>query len=87
MIFGIQTMVFLVCFIILTQEWIQHRNRYKGLSFWVAMMICGFAGYTLIALRGTIPDFLSIIVANSLNILAFALNELQAASHSAKVRL
>lgn len=73
MIFGIQTMVFLVCFIILTQEWIQHRNRYKGLSFWVAMMICGFAGYTLIALRGTIPDFLSIIVANSLNILAFAL--------------
>ena len=73
MIFGIQTMVFFVCFVILTQEWIQHRNRYKGLNYWMAMMLCGFAGYTLIALRDMIPDFFSIIIGNFLNITAFCL--------------
>jgi len=73
MIFGIQTMVFFVCFVILTQEWIQHRNRYKGLNCWMIMMLCGFAGYTLIALRDIIPDFFSIIIGNFLNIAAFCL--------------
>jgi diguanylate cyclase (GGDEF)-like protein/PAS domain S-box-containing protein len=73
MIFGIQIMVFLVCFVILIQEWIQHRNRYKGLSCWMVMMFCGFIGYALIALRGIVPEFLSIIVGNFLNIVAFGL--------------
>ena len=72
-IFGIQMMVFLVCFVILAQEWMQHKKRYRGLNYWMAMMLCGFVGYTLIALRDIIPDFFSIVIGNILNIIAFCL--------------
>ena len=45
--------------------WHRYRKRFSGLSFWLADMGLQAAGVGLILLRGTIPDFFSIVIANS----------------------
>jgi diguanylate cyclase (GGDEF)-like protein/PAS domain S-box-containing protein len=44
--------------------WGQHRRRYRGISYWLAAMILQVIANVLLVLRGTISDFLSIIVSN-----------------------
>ena len=73
MLFGIQIMVFFICFIILLQEWVRNRKRYEGLGLWMSMMFSSAIGYVLLALRGSISDLFSIILANFLIILALIL--------------
>lgn len=46
--------------------WYQTRNRFKGLGYIVLYLFGQLAGIILIALRGIIPDFYSIIVSNFL---------------------
>ncbi len=46
--------------------WFQTRKRFEGLNLLVVYLFVQLAGITLIALRGLIPDFLSVIVANAL---------------------
>ena len=73
MIFGIQIMVFFICFVILFQEWLRYRKRYKGLGCWMSMMFSSAIGYVLLAFRGDIPDFFSIVLANFFIVLALML--------------
>lgn len=43
--------------------WHQYKKVFKGLSFILADMILQFGGFLLIAFRGLIPDFWSMVVA------------------------
>ena len=46
--------------------WWQNRKRVSGPGFWALAPMLSGSGYILIALRGTVPDWLSILAANSL---------------------
>lgn len=46
--------------------WRQNRNRYGGIHLWFASMLSQMFASLLIALRGTIPDVLSLVAANIL---------------------
>ncbi len=61
-----QLLVFLVGLIMLIQIWLDNRMRYMGIGQWIIGLAMTMAGFVLIALRGIICDFLSIIIANSL---------------------
>lgn len=72
-VFAFQVLIFLVSLLVLTQAWVQNRSRYKGLGYWALLMCFTSLGYFLIALRGSIPDVLSIVLGNMLLLLAVAL--------------
>ena len=55
-----------VLFAVVALIWFQTRKRFEGLNLLVVYLFVQLAGITLIALRGLIPDFVSIIVANAL---------------------
>jgi PAS domain-containing protein len=55
-----------ICAIVIAFLWLQNRSRFAGLGFWVTDFVMQFAGISLIAMRGAIPDFLSIVVGNTL---------------------
>ena len=55
-----------VLFAVVALIWFQTRKRFEGLNLLVVYLFVQLAGITLIALRGLIPDFLSVIVANAL---------------------
>ena len=46
--------------------WHQYRQRFGGISLWLVYVVMQAAGLGLILLRGFIPDFLSIVIANLL---------------------
>lgn len=54
-----------VLFAVVALIWFQTRKRFEGLNLLVVYLFVQLAGITLIALRGLIPDFVSIIVANA----------------------
>lgn len=54
--------------IMLIRLWNKFRRKYKGTIFWVSDLALQTVALTLIALRGLIPDWLSIVVANSLTV-------------------
>lgn len=43
--------------------------HYRGIFYWAAGTLCSVIGFLLGALRGAIPDFLSIVVANTLHVM------------------
>ena len=49
----------------ITIIWYQYRKRFAGISLWLGNMILQAAGIGLILLRGLLPDFVSIVVANT----------------------
>jgi PAS domain S-box-containing protein len=53
--------------------WHQNRKRYAGLSFWLTDYVLQMLGITLLLLRNAVPDFVSIIVAQTM-IIAGALS-------------
>lgn len=53
--------------------WIRAKGGVQGPGYWFAGFACLTAGMALVALRGNIPDILSIIVANSLIMSGLAL--------------
>ncbi len=71
MIFDIKTLILLLLAIAtinmgaLWLLWLNNRRRFAGISFWLADMMCQFAGAGLILVRGRVPDFLSVVVANT----------------------
>ncbi|HWQ65790.1 MAG TPA: PAS domain S-box protein [Methanospirillum sp.] len=72
MIFDIKTLI-LLNFIgnlinvgTMTIIWYQYRRRFAGLSFWLVYMILEATGIGLILLRGLIPDFITIVISNTL---------------------
>jgi PAS domain S-box-containing protein len=46
--------------------WFQNRNRFDGISLWVIDFALQTIGFIFIALRGKVPDWTSIILANGL---------------------
>lgn len=69
----VQTLVLLVCFFMLLSTWYQNRTRYNGLSCWATMMGLSCIGYILLGLRNYVPDYISIILANLIIVIAFVL--------------
>jgi diguanylate cyclase (GGDEF)-like protein/PAS domain S-box-containing protein len=46
--------------------WIQNRKRYAGLGFWLIDFILQVIGILLLSLRGTVPDLVSVVIAQTL---------------------
>ncbi len=71
----------LVCFMVinimstfvLLLLWKQTHNRYKGTFYWVITFLFQTLTMFLIALRGHIPDWISMVVSNSLAMIGIAL--------------
>jgi len=55
-----------ICAAVMTFLWLQNRKQIVGVGFWVADFLMQFAAVLLIALRGMVPDFASMVVSNSL---------------------
>ena len=72
MAIDIRTVVFLgiifcvICALFIVQLWHQNRRRVAGLGFWVWHFLLLTAAMVLVVLRGIIPDWISIVLANSL---------------------
>ncbi len=49
--------------------WRAHRSRYAGIEFWSLGLATQTLGYTLVALRGVLPDTISIVLANPIGFL------------------
>jgi PAS domain S-box-containing protein len=56
----------IICTVVIVSLWSQSRKRFPGLSFWVADFCCQTAAVLLIILRGRIPDWASMTLANTL---------------------
>ncbi len=56
----------LVCASVMALLWLQNRQRFAGIGFWLGNYVAIFTGFVLVALRGVAPDFLSIVIANAL---------------------
>lgn len=55
-----------LCTLFLVFLWLQNRKRYQGIFFWVADFFFQTTGLFLILLRGQIPDWISLVLANTL---------------------
>jgi PAS domain S-box-containing protein len=55
----------LVCASVMALLWLQNRKRFNGIGFWLGNYAAICIGFVLVALRGIIPDFLSIVIANA----------------------
>ncbi len=44
--------------------WLQNKNRFEGITFWLADYVLQAIGITLSVVRGSIPDFISIVISN-----------------------
>ena len=64
----------LISLFILVIIWFQTRKRLKGVDFLILCILSIFIGDGLIFLRGQIPDFISIVVSNSMIVLGSALS-------------
>jgi PAS domain S-box-containing protein len=56
----------IVCALVMTVVWYQNRKHFAGISFWLADLVLQAGGALLIVLRGAIPDFVSMVVANTM---------------------
>lgn len=59
-------LVNLVCALVIVPLWLRHRKRYPGLGWWALDFIVQAPAMALVALRGRIPDFLSMVGGNVL---------------------
>jgi PAS domain S-box-containing protein len=55
-----------VCTVFMIFLWYRNRKRFKGLSFFVVDYVLQLAAVLLIILRGTVPDFLSMVLSNTM---------------------
>ncbi|MHB9098125.1 MAG: GAF domain-containing sensor histidine kinase [Syntrophales bacterium] len=58
--------IYIICTMLIVQLWRQNSHRFAGISFWVFNFVLQTVALALIALRGTIPDWISIVLANTL---------------------
>ena len=56
----------IVCMLVILLLWHQSRKRFAGMGFWVFDFAFQTAALFLIILRGNIPDWMSIVLANTL---------------------
>ena len=62
-----------VCMLVILLLWHQSRKRFAGTGFWVFDFAFQTAAVFLITMRGSIPDWMSIVLANTLLIAGFIL--------------
>jgi PAS domain S-box-containing protein len=55
-----------ICAVVVAFLWFQNRKRLAGTGYWLADYVLQFMALGLVALRGSIPDFMSIILSNGL---------------------
>ena len=58
-------MTSVLCTLVILSLWRQNRKRFAGLDFWAADFSMQTAGLLLISVRGSVPDWMSIIASNS----------------------
>lgn len=63
----------IICASLMVSLWLQNRKRFDGIGFWLGHFIAALASVILLGLRGSIPDFISIVIANALVIFGFIL--------------
>ena len=69
--FDLKTIIFsffisnTIIIIVMLPLWLQNRKRFAGISFWMVDFILQAIGQLLLLLRGTIPDFASIVIGNT----------------------
>jgi PAS domain S-box-containing protein len=56
----------IVCALVMTVVWYQNRKHFAGIAFWLADLVLQAGGALLVVLRGAIPDFVSMVVANTM---------------------
>ncbi len=56
----------ILCTLVLVQLWRQSRERFEGTGFWAVNYCFYTSAFFLILLRGIVPDWISIIVANAM---------------------
>lgn len=52
--------------LVVLQVWLQNRNQFQGIGFWLLSLAAPTLTLALVSLRDTIPDFLSVVLALSL---------------------
>ena len=55
-----------ICVTVMAFLWIQNRRGFSGTGLWLVAFVMQFIGMSLIALRGLVPDFLSMMISNTL---------------------
>jgi hypothetical protein len=55
-----------ICTLIVILLWRQNRRRYDGLFFWVADLSFQTVAFLLIMMRGSIPDWASMVLSNTM---------------------
>ncbi len=55
-----------ICTIIMISLWTQNRRRFSAVGLWLSGFVVHFLAILLLVLRGIAPDFISILVANTL---------------------
>jgi diguanylate cyclase (GGDEF)-like protein/PAS domain S-box-containing protein len=55
-----------ICVVVMAFLWQQNRKRFMGLDFWLAVYAVQLLAVLLFALRGTAPDFVTIVIPNTL---------------------
>jgi diguanylate cyclase (GGDEF)-like protein/PAS domain S-box-containing protein len=54
-----------LCVFVLTSLWLHNRERYPGITLWLFDFVLQFIGVLLVLLRGLVPDFASMVLANT----------------------
>ena len=57
-----QSVIYLICMVVIALLWWQNRSRFAGLAFWLGSFTTPPLSMILIFLRGVIPDWLSIVI-------------------------
>jgi diguanylate cyclase (GGDEF)-like protein len=55
-----------VCLIVIAELWRRNRKHFRGLGYWLAFYAFQFSGILLLALRDTVPAFVSVVTGNTL---------------------
>ncbi len=62
----LSVIIYTLCTLLIAQLWQQNRHRFAGIAFWLFFFFLQTLGLTLVVLRGAIPDWVSVVLANTL---------------------
>jgi signal transduction histidine kinase len=52
--------------VVMTIYWRQNRKQFEGISFWALALAMQTIGFLLLGIRGVLPDFITIVVSNTM---------------------
>lgn len=53
-----------ICAAVMALLWLQNRKKFAGPGFWLVGFVMQFVMWILVVLRGTVPDFVSMVISN-----------------------